>query len=526
MAAAAVSPASPSSPSSRTGGAPDGGVLSRPCYRFEISADASRATECEVIVVVGHKADLASAFDKLSRLTDGTSALLTAMIADTPAPSAAPVVRETFMGSRVIVVMLPEACSHHNCPAHPHAISKALSGIAFSGPCMVVAAVHAPEYLPAYCVAVAKAFPMYSRKSGAGARASRRTAITLVPSGAGVTEEALDAVRSVCASARIAAALVDAPASELHTDAFVDIALKVAADSKATSTTVIRGVELRDRGFGGLWGVGKAATHLPALVVLEHRPAAAAADAPSICLVGKGIVYDTGGLSIKSKDGMPGMKRDMGGAAAVLGAFRTLSDDVSLTRPVYAILCLAENSVSDVAMRPDDILYMYSGKTVEVNNTDAEGRLVMADGAAYAAKHLNPGAIIDIATLTGAQGVATGRHFAALYTNNPTLESTVPAIGRATGELCHALPYCPEFFNAEFASAVADMKNSVADRANAQSSCAGQFVGAHIEPFVSTPGNSWLHVDMAYPSFVGARATGYGVALLAGVVRHLSAPAE
>ena len=116
---------------------------------------------------------------ELSGLTDGTSALLTAMIADTPAPSAAPVVRETFMGSRVIVVMLPEACSHHNCPAHPHAISKALSGIAFSGPCMVVAAVHAPEYLPAYCVAVAKAFPMYSRKTGAGARASRRTAITV-----------------------------------------------------------------------------------------------------------------------------------------------------------------------------------------------------------------------------------------------------------------------------------------------------------------------------------------------------------
>lgn len=101
------------------------------------------------------------------------------MIADTPAPSAAPVVRETFMGSRVIVVVLPEACSHHNCPAHPHAISKALSGIAFSGPCMVVAAVHAPEYLPAYCVAVAKSFPMYSRKTGPGARASRRTTITV-----------------------------------------------------------------------------------------------------------------------------------------------------------------------------------------------------------------------------------------------------------------------------------------------------------------------------------------------------------
>jgi probable aminopeptidase NPEPL1 len=137
--------------------------------------------------------------------------------------------------------------------------------------------------------------------------------------------------------------------------------------------SVIRGTELKAGGFGGLWGVGKASAHPPALVVLEYNPSGSA-DAPSVCLVGKGIVYDTGGLSIKGKTAMPGMKRDMGGAAAVLGAFRAISMAGGSTR-VVALLCLAENSVSSDAMRPDDILHMYSGKTVEVNNTDAEGRL-------------------------------------------------------------------------------------------------------------------------------------------------------
>lgn len=148
---------------------------------------------------------------------------------------------------------------------------------------------------------------------------------------------------------------------------------QVAGECGATSMSVIRGEDLKSGGFGGLWGVGKAAAHPPALVVLEYNPTASS-ETPSVCLVGKGIVYDTGGLSLKTPASMPGMKRDMGGAAAVLGAFRSIAMAGGPTR-VAALLCLAENSVSSVAMRPDDILHMYSGKTVEVNNTDAEGRL-------------------------------------------------------------------------------------------------------------------------------------------------------
>ena len=151
---------------------------------------------------------------------------------------------------------------------------------------------------------------------------------------------------------------------------------------------VIQGTDLRDQGFGGIWGVGKASENLPALAILSHVPPDCA-DMTSICMVGKGIVYDTGGLSIKISGNMCGMKGDMGGSAAVLGAFRALVK-CNINAPVHALLCLAENSVGPIATRPDDIHTLYSGKTVEINNTDAEGRLVLGDGVAYAAKHLNP----------------------------------------------------------------------------------------------------------------------------------------
>jgi probable aminopeptidase NPEPL1 len=229
-------------------------------------------------------------------------------------------------------------------------------------------------------------------------------------------------------------------------------------------------------------------------------------------MVGKGVIYDTGGLALKQREGMCGMKRDMGGAAGVLGGFRAAVKAGSARR-LCALLCLVENVINERAVRNDDIITLYSGKTVEVNNTDAEGRLILADGVAYAVKHLQASTVLDMATLTGAQGIATGKNHAALYCSDEALEAAVLAAGRTCGDLSHPLPYAPEFYRAEFASAVADMKNSVADRSNAQSSCAGQFIGNHIAPWVEA-GGSWCHIDMAYPAYVGERATGWGVALL------------
>src|SRR5690606_33381744 len=206
---------------------------------------------------------------------------------------------------------------------------------------------------------------------------------------------------------------------------------------------------------------------------------------------------------------MAGMKCDMGGAAAVMGAFVAAMEqkpNVAIT----ALLCLAENAVGPSAYRPDDIITLYSGKTVEINNTDAEGRLVLGDGVAYASKHLSPDVIVDLATLTGAQLIATGKRHASIVCNDPELEAQAVAAGRVTGDLVHPLPWVPEFFRNEFKSKIADLKNSVKDRMNAQTSCAGQFVAEHLVDY----DKKWLHIDLAGPAFIDERGTGYGVALL------------
>ncbi|RLN25754.1 hypothetical protein BBJ28_00004664, partial [Nothophytophthora sp. Chile5] len=158
--------------------------------------------------------------------------------------------------------------------------------------------------------------------------------------------------------------------------------LEVVYETPLTAEQTALGEELREKGFGGIYGVGKAAAHAPALVVLTHVPAGADASAKGVAMVGKGIIYDTGGLSIKTGGFMVGMKRDMGGAASLLAAFEAacLAKNTTDKTPLHVVLCIAENSVGPLATRPDDIHTLYSGKTVEINNTDAEGRLVLADG--------------------------------------------------------------------------------------------------------------------------------------------------
>jgi probable aminopeptidase NPEPL1 len=207
---------------------------------------------------------------------------------------------------------------------------------------------------------------------------------------------------------------------------------------------------------------------------------------------------------------MPGMKNDMGGAAAVLQAFRAA---VLRGHPqrLTAVLCVAENAIGPEATRPDDIIQLRSGRTVEVNNTDAEGRLVLADGVAWAAESVQPDTIIDLATLTGAAPMSTGKLIAAIYSNEEELEAAACRAGRAAGEPVFPLPYAPELYRREFKSAVADMKNSVKDRNNAQSACAAQFIAAHLPH----PAPRWLHVDIAGTATDGeGRGTGFGVGLL------------
>lgn len=421
---------------------------------------------------------------------------------------------------KVSICVLPTCVSRHSIQARPHAICDFVKKYAGSEKTNVLLVLKdASDAFAAGC-AVARAVHLYSRKNGGEALSCSSAAedkVTVMFSR--VNKEELSKLSSTANAIQLACALVDAPPNELHTDAFVEQA-KAVANKVQAKIQVIRGEALNEGGFGGIYGVGKAALHPPSMVILSHVPQDEK-DQGSIVLVGKGIVFDTGGLSIKMKDVMPGMKRDMGGAAAILGAFQAAVESNICNKPLYAILCLAENAVSEVATRPDDVHIMYSGKSVEVNNTDAEGRLVLGDGVAYAVKHLNPTVIIDMATLTGAQGISTGRYFGSLYCNNEELENVAIQAGRSSGDLVHPLPYAPEFFRPEFKSAVADMKNSVKDRANAQVSCAGQFIANHLGIF-ETQGK-WLHIDMAYPSFCKSdeRATGFGVALLQDILERL-----
>jgi probable aminopeptidase NPEPL1 len=407
---------------------------------------------------------------------------------------------------RVVACALPEVISRHNSPARPHAVAQLVRKHTPSGQdAVVVLALDEGAHAFAAGCAASRAFPIYQRKSGERPKERMVTVAFTAPDGP-VSSATLDRVERAAEGIRLAQRLVDAPTSELDTEAFVDVARETALELDC-EITVLEGEQLAHSGFGGLWGVGRAARRPPALVVLTHQPREPSG--PAVAWLGKGIVYDTGGLSLKGKAHMPGMKADMGGAAAVIGAFAAAVRG-GYPGTLHAVLCLAENAIGPEAVRPDDILTMYSGRTVEVNNTDAEGRLVLADGVAYTARHLNPDVIVDLATLTGAQLVATGRRHAAIVSDDGDLEQRCVEAGRASGDLVHPLPYAPEFFRSEFKSEVADMKNSVKDRMNAQSSCAGQFIREHLVDF----DGAWLHVDIAGPSGQDERATGFGVALL------------
>lgn len=420
------------------------------------------------------------------------------------------------------VVGLPKLCSRHNTPSHSHALTKLIKDHSSGNDEYIVIICEYKNIFASAC-AVARAFPLFSRKTTFSSASAINAAITtiefIVVNEKGQKVAPLSNSDVLCLTTaaegiRLTARIVDAPCSEMNTDAFIQEIANI-GDVLNIKPEIIRGKDLAKRGFGGIYSVGQAAVHPPALVVLSH---VVPNGNESIAWIGKGIVYDTGGLSIKSKTGMPGMKRDCGGAAAVLGAFYT-AVKMGFQDTLHAIFCLAENAVGPKSIRPDDIVTLYSGKTVEINNCDAEGRLVLADGIAYAEKDLNCNTILDIATLTGAQGIATGKYHAAVLTNNEVWEVGTVKAGRISGDLVHPVPYTPELHFQEYSSCVADFKNSVADRGNAQVSCAGLFIAAQIGFNFE---GYWIHVDMACPAYCGERATGYGVALLVVLFGRLS----
>ena len=215
---------------------------------------------------------------------------------------------------------------------------------------------------------------------------------------------------------------------------------------------------LAEEGFGGLLAVGRAAAAPPRLIRLDYRPARGGRRGPRLVLVGKGITFDTGGLSIKTAENMVTMKRDMTGGGVVIAVMATLRRLRCPVR-VTGLVAAAENAVGADALRPGDVVRHWGGRTSEVTNTDAEGRLVLADALAYATSELRPAAVVDVATLTGAMRVALGQRTGGLFATSDALAERLLAAGEQSGERLWRMPLAEEYED-KLASKVADADNA------------------------------------------------------------------
>ncbi|MGW0605610.1 leucyl aminopeptidase [Streptomyces sp. NPDC002640] len=289
--------------------------------------------------------------------------------------------------------------------------------------------------------------------------------------------------------------LINMPPNDLFPATFAEIAQK-AAKEHGLKVTVLDEKALTKGGYGGILGVGNGSTRPPRLVKLSYTSSKAK---KHLAFVGKGITYDSGGISLKPAGHNETMKCDMSGAAAVLSAVVTaarLGLDVNVT----GWLCLAENMPSGSATRPGDVLRMYSGKTVEVLNTDAEGRLVLADGL-WAASAEKPDAIVDVATLTGAMMVALGSRTFGVMANDDAFRGAVHEAAEESGEDAWQMPL-PEHLRAGMDSATADIAN-MGERMGG-----GLVAGLFLREFVGE-GIAWAHLDIAGPAFNEGKPFGY-----------------
>ncbi|WP_028659118.1 leucyl aminopeptidase family protein [Nocardioides insulae] len=234
-------------------------------------------------------------------------------------------------------------------------------------------------------------------------------------------------------------------------------AAQIAAEHGLTCT-VWDETQLAEEGFGGLVGVGQASVTPPRLIRLDYAPAKAKRSTPTVVLVGKGITFDSGGLSIKPGEGMRTMKRDMTGGGVVISTMAALAQ-VGCPVKVVGLIAAAENAVSGNALRPGDVVRHYDGRTSEVTNTDAEGRLVMADALAYAVAHLQPAALVDIATLTGAMKVALGQNLGGYFADDDALAGHLESAGLASGEPVWRMPLTSTYAD-KLASKIADADNA------------------------------------------------------------------
>ena len=302
--------------------------------------------------------------------------------------------------------------------------------------------------------------------------------------------------QSVADAVTLVRDLVNTGPSDLFPATLAGEAERVAAE-RGLDVEVLDEKALAEGGFGGILAVGQGSVHTPRLIRLSYRHPGAT---KTVVLAGKGITFDSGGLSLKPAKSMEHMKSDMAGAAAVLGAMQVIADLAPAVN-VVGYLAAAENMPGGAAQRPADVITIYGGKTVEVLNTDAEGRLVLADAIARSGAD-SPDLVVDVATLTGAQSVALGRRISGVMANDDAVRDGIVAASRRAGEPFWPMPL-PDELRDGLDSDVADLANVTPDRSG------GMLVGGlFLREFVPA-GTRWAHLDIAGPAFNEEKAFGY-----------------
>ena len=341
--------------------------------------------------------------------------------------------------------------------------------------------------------------------------------VTLLVDDSDALADTITDASTIATATRFARDLTNMPSDEKSPEWFANQISAVAAGNPRLRVRVRAGAELAD--FGGITAVGGGSTRHPRLVELSWEPENAT---QHVVLVGKGITFDTGGISIKPASGMLLMRKDMGGAAAIMAA--TLgAAEMNLPIRITALAPLAENSVGGNSYRPGDVVRHYGGLTSEILNTDAEGRLVLADALAYASEQLEPDYLIDLATLTGANLVSLGRRAGALFTEDDALAAALTTAAADAGEAVWRMPLTEDYMS--------QLRSDVADLAHWAAGGAGATVAAlFLREFTGTARARWAHIDMSAPSWAPSAdgelakgATGWGVRTLLRWLETLTA---
>jgi leucyl aminopeptidase len=309
-------------------------------------------------------------------------------------------------------------------------------------------------------------------------------------------------------------ALVDAPPN-IKTPEYLGKWASKSAKKADYKCTVLKEKDLKKQGFEAVLSVGKGSVNRPVVIINEYK--GKSANKVDLVLVGKGITFDSGGLSIKPSTNLHYMKSDMGGAAVVLGVVELIAK-LKLKINVTGIVCSAENAVDAESYRPGDVINSYSGKTIEIIDTDAEGRLVLADGLSYAVKNIKPEYLIDLATLTGSVVRTLGYEAAGLFTHNDDMAKTMSDIGYNVHERVWQLPMFEEY-KSDLHSDVADLRN-FSGKPLTGATNAAQFLESFTEEH-----KNWLHLDIAGVSFGSSpyakmkSASGYGIQLITEFIK-------